>query len=180
MTPNKTLLALFALLPLAAACGSSDDSTVSSGASNPAPSASSPAGGDDGDDYSYRYGAPSSNTGATALKLRKGELGTYLTDSAGRTLYLFERDTTDTSRCEGSCTAAWPPVQVTSVGSDLQASLLKQVTRSDGKKQSSYGGHPLYYYAGDSNPGDTRGEGLDQFGAEWYVLDSHGKKIDDD
>jgi predicted lipoprotein with Yx(FWY)xxD motif len=177
MTPTKTLLAVFALLPLAAACGSSDDSTVSSAGSPP--SASAPSAADGGDDYGYRYQQPSTGTGST-LKLRTSSLGTYLTDSAGRTLYLFERDTTDTSRCEGSCTAAWPPVQVTSVGTGLAAGLLKQVTRSDGKKQSSYGGHPLYYYAGDSNPGDTHGEGLDQFGAEWYVLDSHGDKIDKD
>jgi predicted lipoprotein with Yx(FWY)xxD motif len=174
MASKKALLAVLAVLPLAAACGSSDDSTVSAGGSSPTTSASSDGGGG-GYDYGER-----GDYGATTLKLRTTSLGTFLTDSNGRTLYLFEKDGTDTSRCSGACAAAWPPVQATDVGSGLQASMLTQVSRSDGTKQSSYGGHPLYYYAGDSGPGQTRGQGLDQFGAEWYVIDAHGEKIDSD
>jgi predicted lipoprotein with Yx(FWY)xxD motif len=44
----------------------------------------------------------------------------------------------------------------------------------------TYHGHPLYYYAGDSQPGDTTGQGLNQFGAKWYVLASSGDKLDSD
>jgi predicted lipoprotein with Yx(FWY)xxD motif len=181
MNTTKALLAALTLLPLAAACGSSDNSTVSSsGSSAPTASASSPADAGNDNDSRYGYGSQTGSTSATTLKLTTSALGTYLTDSSGRTLYLFEKDGTDVSRCAGACTAAWPPVEATSVGAGLQASLLKQVTRADGTKQSSYGGHPLYYYAGDAGPGQTHGEGLDEFGAKWYVLDAHGKKIDSD
>jgi hypothetical protein len=44
----------------------------------------------------------------------------------------------------------------------------------------TYAGHPLYTYAGDAKPGQARGQGLDQFGAEWYVLAPSGHKIDGD
>ena len=47
----------------------------------------------------------------------------------------------------------------------------------DGGTQVTYHGHPLYYYVGDSEPGDTNGQGLDQFGAKWYVVGAGGDKI---
>jgi predicted lipoprotein with Yx(FWY)xxD motif len=51
--------------------------------------------------------------------------------------------------------------------------------RTDGTTEVTYHGHPLYYYAGDAQPGDTKGQALDQFGAEWYVLAPSGSKIDE-
>jgi predicted lipoprotein with Yx(FWY)xxD motif len=55
---------------------------------------------------------------------------------------------------------------------------LGSMTRTDGRAQVTYAGHPLYTYAGDSRSGDTAGQGLAQFGAEWYVLAPSGHKID--
>ena len=52
--------------------------------------------------------------------------------------------------------------------------------RSDGRTEITYAGHPLYTYAGDTRAGDVKGQGLDQFGAKWYVLAPSGRKIDDD
>ena len=49
-----------------------------------------------------------------------------------------------------------------------------------GTRQVTYGHHPLYYYVGDRKAGDTHGQGLNQFGAKWYVLSPTGSKIDDD
>jgi predicted lipoprotein with Yx(FWY)xxD motif len=63
----------------------------------------------------------------------------------------------------------------------VTGSLLGSSSRGDGGgTQVTYQGHPLYYYAGDSQPGDTTGQGLNQFGAKWYVLASSGDKIDTD
>jgi predicted lipoprotein with Yx(FWY)xxD motif len=58
--------------------------------------------------------------------------------------------------------------------------LLGTIAGDGGGAQVTYHGHPLYYYAGDNRPGDTTGEGLDQFGAKWYAVAATGDKIDDD
>jgi hypothetical protein len=54
---------------------------------------------------------------------------------------------------------------------------LGTITRSDGKKQVTYKGHPLYYYAADSSPGQTSGQGLNQFGAKWWLVAPSGTAI---
>ncbi|MDH6626152.1 putative lipoprotein with Yx(FWY)xxD motif [Streptomyces sp. LBL] len=110
-----------------------------------------------------------------------GKLGTILVDAKSRTLYLFEADKSTTSTCNGSCAAAWPPLLTSgnpTAGGSAKAGLLGTTKRSDGKMQVTYHGHPLYGYAGDAGPGDTNGQGLNQFGAAWYVLDDSGKKVD--
>jgi predicted lipoprotein with Yx(FWY)xxD motif len=63
-------------------------------------------------------------------------------------------------------------------GSGASASLIGTTTRTDGKTEVTYDGHPLYYYVGDSGPGQTHGQGLDQFGGGWYVLSSRGDKVE--
>ena len=60
----------------------------------------------------------------------------------------------------------------------MKASALGTTKRKDGSSEVTYHGHPLYYYVGDSGPGSTTGQGVDQFGAEWYVLAPSGNKID--
>jgi predicted lipoprotein with Yx(FWY)xxD motif len=61
----------------------------------------------------------------------------------------------------------------------VKASKLGTTKRSDGTTQVTYGGHPLYTFIADkSKPGSTKGEGLDAFGAEWYVVGTNGKKIE--
>ncbi|MER6414937.1 COG4315 family predicted lipoprotein [Streptomyces humidus] len=110
-----------------------------------------------------------------------GKLGTILVSGTGRTLYLFEADKSTTSTCNGACAAAWPPLLTSgspSTGGSAQSKLLGTSKRSDGKTQVTYNGHPLYLYAGDSKAGDTNGQALNQFGAEWYVLDAGGNKVD--
>ena len=54
---------------------------------------------------------------------------------------------------------------------------LGTITRSDGTKQVTYSGHPLYYFAGDSGPGQTNGQGSDNFGAKWWLVAPAGAKI---
>jgi predicted lipoprotein with Yx(FWY)xxD motif len=64
-------------------------------------------------------------------------------------------------------------------GPGVAAAHLGLAKRDDGKNELTYAGHPLYTYAGDKHAGDTTGQGLDQFGAEWYVLAPSGQKIDE-
>lgn len=59
----------------------------------------------------------------------------------------------------------------------VQAALLGTTTRSDGKKQATYNKHPLYYFAGDTKPGQAKGQGVNAFGAKWYVLDAKGDQV---
>ena len=117
----------------------------------------------------------------TTVDVRKSDLGTMLTDSTGRTVYLFEKDKGNASTCYGSCATAWPPLTTSGTpkaGSNVTASALGTTKRKDGSSEVTYHGHPLYYYVGDSGPGSTSGQGVDQFGAEWYVLAPSGNKID--
>ncbi|MFE9936169.1 COG4315 family predicted lipoprotein [Streptomyces hirsutus] len=107
-------------------------------------------------------------------------LGTILADGQGRTLYLFEADTSTKSTCTGTCAAAWPPVTVTgtpAAGKGAKADLLGTTGRSGGEKQITYNGHPLYYFEGDTKAGDTNGQGSTAFGAAWYVLDTSGNSV---
>ena len=99
----------------------------------------------------------------------------------GRTLYLFEKDQGTASSCYGACAGGWPPDTTNGApraGAGVSASLLGTTTRTDGKTEVTYHGHPLYYFAGDRKPGDTNGEGIKAFGAEWYVLSAAGNKVE--
>jgi predicted lipoprotein with Yx(FWY)xxD motif len=117
------------------------------------------------------------------VKTRHGELGTFLVDGKGRTLYLFEKDKTKKSTCSGACATAWPPLLTSGkakAAGKAKRSLLGTTKRKDGKLQVTYKGHPLYFFYLDSKAGDTKGEGVNGFGAEWYVLAPSGKKIEDE
>ena len=105
-----------------------------------------------------------------------------LVDAKGRTLYLFEADKATKSTCYGACAGVWPPLTASGApkaGPHVVASELGTTKRTDGTTEVTYHGHPLYYYAGDAQPGDTKGQALNQFGAEWYVLAPSGSKIDE-
>jgi len=120
---------------------------------------------------------------AATVKTRHGKLGTFLVGTNGRTLYLFEKDKTKKSTCADACATAWPPLLTTgkpNAAGKAKASLIGTTKRADGKTQVTYKGHPVYYFVQDKKPGDTKGQGVDGFGAEWYVMSPSGKKIDDD
>ena len=133
-------------------------------------------------------GGPATKSGQRmggVVEVRSSTLGKILVDGQGRTLYLFEADKAGKSVCNGACTSAWPPYLsdgAPRAGAGVASSLLGTSVRVDdgGGAQVTYRGHPLYYYAGDNEPGDTTGQGLDQFGAKWYVLAPGGDKIDTD
>ncbi|NYD41415.1 COG4315 family predicted lipoprotein [Nocardioides panaciterrulae] len=122
---------------------------------------------------------PSSGSGPAQVATHGGSTG-YLTDGSGRSVYLFESDHGKMSTCTGPCVSAWPPLTTTGApqaSAGAKAAMLGTITRSDGSKQVTYGGHPLYYYAGDSAAGQTNGEGLNGFGALWYLLSPAGATV---
>jgi predicted lipoprotein with Yx(FWY)xxD motif len=131
----------------------------------------------------YSSGATTRRTATGTVALAKSPLGSILVDAPTRTLYLFEADTPGRSDCSGSCASIWPPLTATAVphaGVGVTAAKLGTIARAGGERQVTYNGHPLYTYAGDTNSGATNGQGLDQFGAEWYVVGAGGDKIDTD
>jgi predicted lipoprotein with Yx(FWY)xxD motif len=122
---------------------------------------------------------PAGGSSATVSVASTG-LGKILVDSQGRTLYRFAQDTGTKSTCSGGCAAGWPPLRASgkpSAGGGAKASLLGTTPRSDGKPQVTYAGHPLYGYQGDSKSGDTNGQGVNAFGAPWYVVAPTGNEI---
>jgi predicted lipoprotein with Yx(FWY)xxD motif len=168
---------------VAAGCGGSDSGNGSSSATGTSSSASSSSGG-----YG---GAPSSTTGSsstagaqTVTTANESSLGTFLVDGKDKTVYLFEKDTRGDgkSTCYGACAQAWPPVTTSGAPKTLggvDPKMLTTIKRTDGTTQLVYNGWPLYYFAPDT-PGTTNGQGIDGFGAPWYVLAPSGSKIDKD
>jgi len=150
---------------LAAACSSGTSS--STGAAAPASSAAG--------------GASSAASGsAMVIKTATSSGTTFLTDNSGRAVYLWVKDTGDASTCSGACAGAWPPVTTTgspTASGSAKASDLGTITRSDGTKQVTYDGHPLYYYAGDSGPGTASGQSSDNFGAKWWLVAPSGSDV---
>jgi len=127
--------------------------------------------------------AHAATSAATTVDLGKTSLGRALVTSRGRTLYLFEKDRNGRSSCTGTCATYWPPLLTTAkphAGTGVRASLLGTTRRPDGKLQVTYRKHPLYTFALDKRAGQTKGEGLDDFGAEWYAVSAAGSKIDED
>ncbi len=100
-------------------------------------------------------------------------LGLYLTDTSGKTLYVFTKDTAMTSTCTGTCPAKWPPFSANPVTapSVLNPADFSAVTRADGMNQTAFMGRPLYYFSGDTKPGDANGQGFNNL---WYVANVSG------
>ncbi|AUA17241.1 Secreted repeat of unknown function [Streptomyces malaysiensis subsp. malaysiensis] len=105
------------------------------------------------------------------LKTAKGSAGIWLTDSAGRTLYLNTKDKKTASNCYDTCATKWPPLTttkpVTVTGKYTVPKNLGTITRTDGTKQVTYGGHPLYYFKGDTAPHQIKGQGVD---GAWFLI----------
>jgi predicted lipoprotein with Yx(FWY)xxD motif len=162
--PLVALVALAAVGVLAAGCGNGSGSGgYGSGGSG---GTTSPAG--------------SGRSGVATVTAASSKLGMVLVDGSGRTLYLFEKDQPNQSACSGACVAAWPVDQSSGTpkaGSGVKASLLDMIKRGDGTTQVTYNHHPLYYYAGDSQPGQHNGQGLNAFGAAWFVVAPAGGAV---
>ncbi len=148
---------LAALAVAAAACGGNDDEP--SGTAAPAAPTTTAA----------------QAAGSATVAVASSRLGDILVDADGRTLYVFTKDKGDQSACSGECAANWPALTGTATaGTGAQAALLSTATQADGSSQVTYGGKPLYYFAGDAKPGDTNGQGV---GSVWYAVTADGDMV---
>jgi predicted lipoprotein with Yx(FWY)xxD motif len=124
---------------------------------------------------------PKTSSGASAIVgVSKSSLGSILVNSNGRTLYLFKADVGTQSACTDACVTKWPPLLASgkpTAGTGLAASKLATITRSDGTRQITYNGHPLYLFVKDQKPGDVKGQGVSAFGAAWFALSPSGDQI---
>jgi predicted lipoprotein with Yx(FWY)xxD motif len=148
-----------------AACGGSSSTSSTTAASAPAPAPAK---------------ASSSPRPAAVVGTSTSSLGTFLVDAKGRALYLWDADHGTMSTCSGACGQAWPPLTATGTpkaSGQVKSSLLGTTKRADGSREVTYDGHPLYYYAGDSAPKQTNGQGSDSFGSPWWVVSPAGKAI---
>jgi predicted lipoprotein with Yx(FWY)xxD motif len=165
VAPATSAAASVAAPPASSAAASAPASAAasapaSSAAAAPASSAAAPAAG-----------------GAATIAVKTGPLGAYLTDGAGRTLYLFTKDTGSASVCTGACAATWPPFTTLGTPTATGAASVGTIAtsaRADGSMQVTFDGHPLYYFKADSAPGDTKGQGV---GGIWFEVAPAGKSL---
>jgi predicted lipoprotein with Yx(FWY)xxD motif len=111
------------------------------------------------------------------------DFGSILVNGEDMSLYVFMADTQDsgTSACtDAECVAEWPPLTsegAPEAGEGVDATLLSTITRDDGTLQATYNGWPLYLFEEDTAPGDTNGQGVDEFGGLWFLVSPTGEAI---
>jgi predicted lipoprotein with Yx(FWY)xxD motif len=105
----------------------------------------------------------------TIVLEQKDGIGSYLADGNRKTLYYFAKDSINISTCDQACQAVWPLYYAENINipNSLNKADFGQIVNTEGKKQTTYKGWPLYYYEPDKNPGDTLGEGVNDV---WFVL----------
>jgi predicted lipoprotein with Yx(FWY)xxD motif len=116
----------------------------------------------------------------STISLGQTSLGKTLVDGNGRTLYLFDADKPNVSTLSAAGQAVWPPFTDKTkprARGGVLAGRIGTIASASGSAQVTYNGHPLYYYVGDSSPGQVKGQALNQFGALWYVLAPSGSAV---
>ena len=110
------------------------------------------------------YALALSGLAVTALHAQPVLQAGALTDPAGKTLYIFDKDQPGKSNCGGACLQAWPAYTAGSGTSSLP-----EVSRlpGDGAQQWTWNKLPLYYFVGDAKPGDRAGDGS---GGVWHIV----------
>jgi predicted lipoprotein with Yx(FWY)xxD motif len=181
---TRLAVALTVTTLVLAACGDDDEeSSSTTAAAGAAETPEAPAATEPASDRAGYGETPAPDTGAAsgegAVLLADTGLGQVVTAADGMTMYLFMPDNMGAPTCAADCAQAWPPLLVedgteVSGGDGIDAALLGTVAGPEGGTQVTYGGWPLYYFAGDSAPGDTNGQGQ---GDVWYALDAAGQPI---
>lgn len=166
----KTLLVLpVAALLVAAGCGADDGARASAQQTTGAAMQGRAA----------EAAAPARDTAAgTKITARGSRFGTMLWGSRRQAIYVFQRDVRGGSRCYGDCARAWPPVYTTGgpvAGRGVRGSLLGTTRRKDGRRQVTYAGRPLYYYAHEG-PGEVLCHNVNLNGGLWWVVGPDGRR----
>jgi predicted lipoprotein with Yx(FWY)xxD motif len=124
--------------------------------------------------------SPAAQATGPIVSTAKTGLGRILVNSSSRTLYLFQKDRNGKSACSGQCATFWPPLIAKGkprVAGGAKAALIGTTRRSDGRLQVTYNHHPLYAFAKDTKKGQTNGEGVNAFGAQWYAVSPAGAAV---
>jgi predicted lipoprotein with Yx(FWY)xxD motif len=124
--------------------------------------------------------AQPSGAANASISVKQTPLGGALTDAQGHVLYLFAPDKPGVSTLSAAGRAVWPPFTAASrpaARDGAQASAIGSTAGASGATQVTYHGHPLYYFVGDRKPGQTAGQGLNEFGGRWYVVSGAGSAI---
>ena len=153
------------------ACGDDDES----GASKKPPPRAAPT---TTNDAARKDGSATRARKGTTITVGDSEFGTMLFDSRKQAIYIFQRDRNDQTVCYGECADAWPPVLTKGepdAGDGVRRSLLGSIERRDGKRQVTYAGKPLYFYAHE-RPGEVRCHNVDLNGGLWWVVGPDGKR----
>jgi predicted lipoprotein with Yx(FWY)xxD motif len=162
MKRNTIVISLFASLVFAlSACGAPTPAPTAAPAPTTAPAAAPAAAIPD----------------SAKVMVADSSLGKILVDDKGFVLYVFTKDTDNTSTCYDQCATAWPAVltkNAATAGAGVDASLFGTTTRKDGTMQVTYKKMPLYYYAKDMAAGDTKGQAV---GKVWYIVSPAGDVI---
>lgn len=144
-----------------AACGGTTTASRSAGTPTSKPTGASP----------HATGPAASST---ALRTRTVHGTEVLTNAKGFTVYTFAPDSSTTSKCNGACATAWPPVPGPATPGSGVTGKLTTITRSNGTRQAAYDGHPLYTFTGDKSPGEATGNGVNAFGGLWHAATPSG------
>lgn len=156
--PTRLTAVLASLLLVLAACSGGDDDSG-------------------GDDSVADDGFGEVQAEEATIEVVEGDLGNYLVDGAGRTLYVFMNDEPGSSACNDSCAELWPAFSPNTIDADdLDTDLFTFIDRQDGTKQLAYDGRPLYYFASDNAPGQLNGQGS---GGVWFIVSEVGDPIRD-
>ena len=114
----------------------------------------------------------------TKITVRSSQFGPMVWGPKRQAIYVFERDGRNRSRCYGACAAAWPPVYTSGTpvaGNGVRRSLLGVTRRRDGRRQVTYRGRPLYYYAHEDS-GEVRCHNVFLNGGNWWVIGADGRR----
>jgi predicted lipoprotein with Yx(FWY)xxD motif len=176
-----TIAAIVASLALVA-CGEDDEESSAAeapAAEAPADQQSAEASADDSPADPSKQGKGGGGKPGTTITTGDSQYGEILFDGSDQAIYLFDKESSQTSECYGACAEAWPPVLTEGeprAGGGADAKLLGTTERDDGSTQVTYDGHPLYYYAHEG-PGEVLCQNVDEFGGLWLVLEPSGEAV---
>ncbi|MBJ7354781.1 MAG: hypothetical protein JHC98_08155 [Thermoleophilaceae bacterium] len=181
MSQLKTLVALAAVLVIALVAAGCGDDAEPAAESAAATAATGSTGDAMKDETAMKPVAPKRKRGQKEISTGTvGGYGKILQDGRGHTIYLFTKEKSSKSECYDACAEAWPPVTTTRepfAGKGVTQSRLGTTRRSDGSRQVTYNGHPLYYYVGETQADQVLCQAVEEFGGLWYIVNKRGKAI---
>ena len=172
MTRIRHLIAVAACAAVPAGCG--DDSADSA---DRAPAEATEASQRAETNEPAPAAEPAGRRRGPLVKLRDSQFGPVIFNGRDQAAYLFTRDRGGKSRCYGECAVAWPPFYARGkprAGRGVKKSLLGTVARRSGRRQVTYAGQPLYFYAHDPK-GEVLCNDIAEFGGTWFAVTPQGK-----